>query len=94
MERNHDQTAVRGQKVNGAFQAVFELLQLVVDGNPQRLKSAGCRVNGVRCLMNDGIDDFCQFFGRFNRLNPAAFCNAGRNLPRFALLAVFVNQIG
>lgn len=44
--------------------------------------------------MNDGIDDFCQFFGRFNRLNSAAFCNAGRNLPRFALLAVFVNQIG
>lgn len=62
---NHELSAGY-QPLYRTVQAFFEFFQLIVDGNPQRLKSSGCRINAVGGFMNDRINNFGQFFGCLN----------------------------
>ena len=65
MKIDHNQPSVGFEAFCRPFQSVFQLVQFMINGDPQSLKGACCRVNGIWCRPNNGINELSQFFGCF-----------------------------
>ncbi len=60
---NHENTA-RGKKAWCGFQRTFQFAKLVVHGNPQSLKAAGCGVDIGAITGHAAADDMGKLAGR------------------------------
>lgn len=67
MEGDHDQPSPRTQRWNGCRKYTVQNVQLLIDGNPQRLKGSRCRMYPLATsTAGDPHDDLTQLGGRFD----------------------------
>src|SRR6478735_3794061 len=90
VERDHGEATARTQHLERRGKRLFELAELVVDCDPERLEGALRRMTVPEpCGRGDrGADDVDEVAGALDRLLAAAPSDRARDLFRVALLAV------
>src|SRR3990167_5240952 len=94
MKGDNNQTSARRQHIHRLLQHGFQIIQLTVDENADRLKGTGGGMLVLFAERTGGLDPGCQLTGARQRLFNAAFNDRLRDAPGKPLLTVFTQHFG
>src|SRR5271163_5224480 len=92
MKRHYGEPSARHQQPFGRAERAIEFAELVVDGDPQRLKGAGRRVESGRSLGHRRTYDLGEFEGAADRLAPPGRGDRAGDSTSKTLFAEFADQ--
>jgi len=93
VERHHDQPPARIQQGGGLREAAIELAQLVIDGDAQRLKTAGGAVDSGWIARRRPANDGGQPNRAFDRRQAAFGADGARDPARPSFLSVSMQDL-
>jgi hypothetical protein len=98
MKRDEDRPPAGGQSLGkGSGKGSLEVIELVIDGDPQGLKHAGCRMGlatPAAAVRKSGGDRVDQIGARSKRATCAAFDNRVRDRSGRGFFTVARQQVG
>ncbi len=87
MEGNHREATAGTQRAHSGLEALLKILELMVDGDPQRLEDARRRIDATPTLRLHTRDEAAQIVSRKERLRRAAARDRGSDATRLGLPA-------
>ena len=87
VEGDDRETTAGAQRAHGGLEALLEILELVIDGDAQRLEDARGRIDAAPALRLHARDEATEIVGRQERLRGAAPRDGRSDATRLGLLA-------